>query len=264
MSRSVKLTRPLAILDLETTGTTPSMDRIVEIAILKIYPDGKKTKYHERVNPEVPIPPEATKVHGIGDEHVKDCVPFKKLAAKIGQFLNGCDLAGYNLIRFDLPLLQYEFGRAEVELSFEERRIVDACRIFHRKEPRDLAAALKFFCGEEHSQAHSAMHDVRACWTVLAAEVVRYPDLPLDLEGLHNFCNERDERFVDAERKFEWRHNEAAFAFGKYKGRSLREVAKQEPSFLEWMLAKDFGAETKAIVERALKGKFPKNPSGVT
>ncbi len=239
------------------------MDRIVEIAILKIYPDGKETKYHERVNPEVPIPPEATKVHGIGDEHVKDCVPFKKLAATIGQFLKDCDLAGYNLIRFDLPLLQNEFGRAEVELSLEERRIVDACQIFHRKEPRDLAAALKFFCGEEHSQAHSAMHDVRACWKVLEAQLSRYTDLPLDLQELHNYCNRRDERFADAERKFEWRHNEATFAFGKYKGRSLREVARQEPGFLEWMLASDFGAETKAIVERALKGKFPNRSASV-
>jgi len=259
MSRSLKLTRPLAILDLETTGTAPSLDRIVEIAILKIYPDGRKTKYHERVNPGVRIPPEATKVHGIGDKHVKECRPFKNLAAKIDRFLEGCDLAGYNLIRFDLPLLQFEFARAEVEFSLDGRRVVDACHIFHRKEPRDLAAALKFFCDEEHYQAHSALHDVRACWKVLAAQLGRYTDLPLDLQGLHNFCNERDERFVDADRKFEWRHDEATFTFGKYRGRSLKEVAKEEPGFLEWMLAKDFGPETKAIVQRALEGKFPKH-----
>src|SRR6266404_1526727 len=258
MNRSLKLTRPLAILDLETTGTTPAIDRIVEVAILKIYPDGRRTKYHERVNPQVPIPPEATKVHGIGDEHVRKCAPFKKLAATIGQFLKDCDLAGYNLTRFDLALLQNEFARAEVEFSLAKRCIVDACQIFHRKEPRDLAAALRFFCREEHSQAHSAMHDVRACWKVLEAQLGRYTDLPLDLQGLHDFCNERDERFVDAERKFEWRHNEATFAFGKYRGRSLREVAKEEPGFLEWMLASDFGAGTKAIAEKALRGKFPK------
>jgi DNA polymerase-3 subunit epsilon len=234
------------------------MDRIVEIAILKIYPDGRKTKYHERVNPGIPIPPEATRVHGIGDEHVRECPPFKKLAAMIGQFLKDCDLAGYNLIRFDLPLLQNEFARAEIEFSLEKRRILDACQIFHRKEPRDLGAALRFFCDEEHSQAHSAMHDVRACWKVLAAQIDRYTDLPLDLQELHNYCNERDERFVDAERKFEWRHNEATFAFGKYRGLSLRKVAKEEPGFLEWMLASDFGAGTKAIAEKALRGKFPK------
>lgn len=264
MNRSLKLTRPLAILDLETTGTTPSLDRIVEIAILKIYPDGKRTKYHERVNPGIPIPAEATKVHGIGDEQVKNCAPFKELAPKINYFLKDCDLAGYNLIRFDLPLLQNEFARVEIGLSLNERRIVDACQIFHRKERRDLASALKFFCDEEHSQAHSALHDVRACWKVLAAQLGRYTDLPLDLQELHNFCNQPDERFVDAERKFEWRHNEATFAFGKYKGRSLKEVAKEEPGFLEWILAKDFEPETKALVERALRGKFPKRPAGAT
>jgi DNA polymerase III subunit epsilon len=187
MSRSLKLTRPLAILDLETTGITPSLDRIVEIAILKIHPDGKKAAFLRRVNPEIPIPPEATRVHGIGGEHVKECLRFKELAVKIDQFLEGCDLAGYNLIKFDLPMLQGEFARAGVEFSSEERRIIDACQIFHRKEPRDLAAALKFFCDEEHSQAHSAMIDVRACWRVLEAQVSRYTDLPLDLQGLHNF-----------------------------------------------------------------------------
>jgi DNA polymerase-3 subunit epsilon len=262
MSRNLKLTRPLAVLDLETTGTVPSLDRIVEIAIVKIYPDGRKTRYHERVNPGVPIPPEATKVHGIGDKEVRNCPAFKNLAAKIGRFLEDCDLAGYNLVRFDLPLLRCEFARAGFEFWSDGRRIVDVCQIFHKKEPRDLPAALKFFCAQEHSQAHSALHDVRATWKVLEAQLTRYTDLPLDMQGLHDFCNEHDDRFVDAERKFEWRHNEATFAFGKYRGRSLREVAEEEPGFLEWMLTKDFEAETKAIVAEALKGHFPKQRVG--
>ncbi len=155
-------------------------------------------------------------------------------------------------------MLQNEFVRANVEFSSKGRRIVDACQIFHRKEARDLAAALRFFCNEEHSQAHSALDDVQACWKVLEAQLCRYTDLPLDLDGLHSFCNEREERFVDGDRKFEWRRNEATFAFGKYRGRSLKEIAKEEPSFLEWMLTRDFGSETKAIVLAALKGKFPK------
>jgi DNA polymerase-3 subunit epsilon len=242
MSRRLKLSKPLAILDLETTGTTTSQDRIVEIAILTIEPDGKETPYRTLVNPGIPIPPEATKVHGIDDDDVKDCPTFNELAVKLYQILEESDLAGFNLIRFDLPMLQTEFARTKVKFSLENRRIIDACHIFHKKEPRDLAAALKFFCDEEHTEAHSAMTDVRACWKVLAAQVSRYKDLSLDLQ----------------ERKFDWRHNEATFAFGKHRGSSLKDIAKREPDFLAWMLRSDFEPETKAIVEKALTGKFPK------
>jgi DNA polymerase III subunit epsilon len=257
MSRIMNLNKPLAIVDLETTGTSPALDRIVEIAILKVFPDGKKVPYLKRINPGIPIPPEATAVHGIADKHVKECPQFKEVAVKIDQFLKECDLAGYNLIRFDLPMLQSEFARVDVAFSSDQRHIIDPCQIFHRKEPRDLAAALRFFCDEEHSQAHSAMSDVRACWKVLEAQVSPYTDLPADLQGLHDFCNERDDRFVDADRKFEWRYNEATFAFGKHRGHSLKDIAKKESSFLDWMLRSDFRPETKMIVERALRGKFP-------
>jgi DNA polymerase III subunit epsilon len=258
MSRRLKLTRPLAILDLETTGTATSHDRIVEIAILTIQPDGKKIPYRKLVNPGIPIPPEVTKVHGIDDEDVEGCPLFKELAVKIDRVLDGSDLAGFNLIKFDLPMLQAEFARSGIEFSLQNRRVIDAYHIFHKKEPRDLAAALKFFCDEQHTEAHSAMTDVRACWKVLEAQVSHYTDLPLDLQGLHDFCNERDNRFVDASRKFEWRHNEATLAFSKYKGRSLKDIAERERGFLEWMLEGDFEPETKAIAERALKGKFPR------
>ena len=260
MSRRLKLTKPLAILDLETTGTTPSLDRIVEIAILKVYPDRTNASYHRRVNPEIPIPPEATRVHGIEDDDVKRCPPFTKLAPEISHFLANCDLAGYNLLKFDLPLLQSEFSRSKIAFSCENRRVVDACRIFQLKEPRDLISALKFFCNEQHSDAHSALHDVEACWKILRAQVIHYPDLPLDVHGLHDFCNPRDERFVDGDRKFEWRYNEATIAFGKNRGRSLKETAEQDPGFLEWMLRSDFGPETKEIAENALKGTYPKRP----
>ena len=164
MSLSLKLTRPLAVLDFETTGITPAFDRIVEIGILKIYPDGSRTDYHRRVNPECPIPPEATSIHGIGDDEVKECPSFKEIAPEVIQFLEDCDLAGFNLAKFDLPLLQKEFARAKIEFSKNKHRVVDVCRIFHRKEPRDLASALKFFCNEDHSAAHSALNDVEACW----------------------------------------------------------------------------------------------------
>jgi len=257
VNRDLRLTKPLAVLDLESTGTTPTLDRIVEIAILKIYPDGQERSYLKRINPGVPIPPEATNVHGIGDDEVRKCPSFKKLAPEISQFLDNCDLAGYNLIKFDVPLLRYEFNRANFEFPWEKCRIVDACQIFHRKERRDLISALKFFCDEDHNGAHSALHDARACRKVLAAQLGRYTDLPLDMQGLHDFCNEQDERFVDPERKFAWRHNEAVFAFGKFKGHSLKEVAQVDSSFLKWMLGADFGAETKVIAEKALSGKFP-------
>lgn len=258
MNRRLNLKRPLAVLDLETTGVAPETDRIIEIAILKIYPDGRETKYCKRIDPRVPIPPEATRVHGISNEHVKDCPRFRKVAGKIARFLENCDLAGFNLIKFDLPLLESEFRRANVEFSSEERRIVDACHIFHRREPRHLAAALSFYCSEEHSDAHSALADARACWKVLVAQIDKYTDLPADLDGLHGFCNERNERFVDDGRKFEWRHNEPAFTFGKHKGRSLKQVAKDDPEYLTWMTKGDFRPKTKAIVCAALKGKFTK------
>jgi DNA polymerase-3 subunit epsilon len=258
MSRTLKLSRPLAILDLETTGTTPIMDRIVEIAILKVDPNGSTAEYFERVNPGIPIPPEATEVHGIGDDEVKECPPFEKFAPKINMFLKGCDLAGYNLIKFDLPFLRSEFARVQCTVLFGQHCVVDACRIFHRKEPRDLISAVKFFCEQEHSQAHSAEDDVQACWKVLKAQIARYKDLPLNLEGLHSFCNERDARFIDEDRKFQWRYNEATIAFGKNRGRPLRDVAEDDAGFLEWMLKADFSTETKQIAKKALAGKFPR------
>jgi DNA polymerase III subunit epsilon len=260
MTRRLKLTRPLAIVDLETTGTTVTLDRIVEIAIAKIQPDGSKSTYHKRINPGVPIPPEATKVHGIGDSDVRSCPQFKKLAAEIGKVLSNCDLAGYNLVKFDLPLLQNEFARAKVDLSWDNCRVVDVCQIFHRKERRDLGAALKFFCDEEHSGAHSALNDVEACWKVLKAQLIHYSDLPLDVQGLHKYCDPPDSRYVDGGRKFEWRFNQAHFAFGKHRGHSLHEVAEEDSEFLEWMLGADFPPDTREIVARALKGKFPRPP----
>jgi DNA polymerase-3 subunit epsilon len=257
-SFSLNLTRPLAVLDFETTGTAPAFDRIVEIGILKIFPEGSRTVYHRRVNPQCPIPPEATSVHGIGDDEVKQCPSFEKIAPELLQFLEECDLAGFNLLNFDLPLLQKEFARANVEFSRYKHRVVDACKIFHRKEPRNLISALKFFCNEDHSQSHSALHDVEACWRILEAQLTRYADLPRDMDGLDNFCSEQDGRFVDADRKFEWRYNEATIAFGKNRGRSLKEIVRQDPGFLQWILASDFGSETKDIVRKALEGKFPR------
>ncbi|MGA8224226.1 MAG: 3'-5' exonuclease [Candidatus Acidiferrales bacterium] len=259
--RTLKLNHPLAVIDLETTGTWTDHDRIVEVAVLKVYPYGRRTKYHTRVNPKIPIPEEATAIHGISDADVRDAPSFKRIAKKVIKSLDGCDLAGFNLIRFDLRMLKSEFARVGIDFSIEGRRVVDACRIFHLKEPRDLSAAYRFFCGLEHDGAHSALEDARATWRILQAQIARYDDLPTDLESLHELCTSLDDRFVDAGEKFVWRNNEAVVGFGKHQGTSLKVLAKSAPDYLEWMIENDFHPETKKIARNALKGKFPKRPS---
>ena len=261
MKRQLNLQRPLAILDLETTGTFPDEDRIVEIGILKIYPSGKRSEYHARVNPGVPIPPEATEIHGITNNDVKRKPEFHKIARQVQRFLNGCDLAGFNALRFDIPFLRNEFQRANLPFSFEGTRTVDALRIFHLKEPRDLKAAYLFYCRKKHIKAHSALDDARASWQVLQAQLERYPDLSPDLDDLHNLSTE-NERYVDPQgRKFEWRNGQAAFAFGnKHRGRFLKDVAENDAEYLQWMLGTDFSPDTKQIVTNALNGKFPSRP----
>lgn len=256
LKRRLKLERPLAIFDLETTGIFPGIDRIVEIGILKVYPDGRRTRYHTLVNPGIPIPLEATEVHGITNLHVKGKPKFREIAPKVRRFLRDCDLAGFNAVRFDIPMLRSEFERARVRFSLDGRRTLDALRIFHLKEKRDLAAAYLFYCGKEHIRAHSALGDARVCWKVLQAQLARYRDLSLDLDDLHDLSTER-ERFVDQGRRFEWRNGHAAFAFGEHRGKLLRDLVKEKPDYLQWMLEKDFPEETKKIVTEALNGKFP-------
>ena len=260
MEHGLKLNRPIAMLDLETTGVAVEADRIVEIAVLKILPDGSKLRYEGRINPGIRIPPEATQVHGISDEDVKDKPQFSEVAAEIAEFLDGCDIGGFNVAAFDLRLLQNEFSRAGVEFSLEGRSIIDVQRIYHMHEPRDLSAAALFYLDEEHEGAHSALEDVRMTWRVLQAQLERYADLPREVAALHEACNPPSDRYVDAERKFEWRHHKAAFAFGKYRGRLLEEVAEEDRGYLEWMCDRDFSPEINEIIRNALEGTFP-NPA---
>ena len=166
MAQVLELKRPLAILDLETTGVATETDRIIEIAILKIRPDGTKTRYLSRVNPGIPIPPEATEVHGITDDDIKDEKSFSEIAERVSELLEGCDIGGFNVANFDLRLLRSEFARADVEFSIEGRSIIDAQRIFHIREPRDLSAAARFYLDREHEGAHSALDDVRMTWEI--------------------------------------------------------------------------------------------------
>jgi len=257
----IKLKRPLAFLDLETTGLIIGHDRIVEIAILKVHPDGRRTKYSSLVNPEMRIPSEAYRVHGISDRSVERSPRFKRVGKKLVKILKECDLAGFNLRKFDLPILQEEFRRIGIEFSLKGRAIIDACQIFHYNEPRDLAAAYRFYCNAEIEDAHSALGDARACLEILYGQLKRYTHLPRSLPALHSFCNPSSRRYVDSTGKFEWRDGEAVFLFGKNKGRTLHQVAEEQPDDLEWILGQDFPSDVQKIVRNALRGKFPKKHS---
>ena len=251
MLKNIRLDRPLAVLDLETTGTDPKLDRIIEISILKVRPDGGHDHRTRRVNPGVPIPPQATAIHGISDDDVAGSPTFRAIAPGLVRFLDGCDLAGFNILNFDLRLLAAEFNRVGLVFPVAGRRIIDACRIYHQREPRDLTAALKFYCGLEHEGAHGAAADVLATTAILDAQVARYADLPRTIEGLHAHCN--DANAIDMSGMF-GRDEDGVIVFirGKYKGRSLSDIAASKPDYLEWMQREDFYDDTKAIAAEAL------------
>ena len=260
--RHLALDRPLAVFDLETTGIDPARDRVVEIAVLRVEPGGAVRTLSSLVDPEMPIPPEASAVHGITDLAVRGQPTLAALAPEILRQFDGADLGGYNTIKFDLPLLVADLARVGFPFDAAGRRHVDAMRIFHEMERRDLAAALRFYCGEELNRAHSALADASATLAILDAQLARYAQLPRDLDGLHRFCNPDEGRFADATRKLEWAADgEVALAFGKHRGRTLRELAVRERSYLEWIAGSDFSPEVKGIVGDALRGVFPRRPA---
>lgn len=254
--------RPLAFFDIEATGTNPRADRIIDLAVVKIHPKGDREQHHWRVNPERPIPPDAAAIHGITDADVKDAPTFKGIAPHVAGIFEGCDLAGYNIIHYDIVMLTEEFIRASVPFSLEGRRVLDAQRVFHKREPRDLSAALKFYCNELHLGAHGALDDVLATIRVVEGQFERYADLPRDVAALHEYCNPRNPAWVDSTGKFKWVDGEAVINFGKQGGRKLRELAadRDGQGFLRWMLKSDFARDTKEIAQNALIGKFPKAP----
>lgn len=259
--QNLKLDRPLAVFDLETTGVDPDKDRIVQMAIVRVEPDGRRTTFETLVNPECSIPPEATRVHGIRDEDVRDKPTFSQIRREVEEYLAGAALGGFNSINFDAPLLQAELRRSESDLDLRTFKQVDAMRIFHRMEPRDLTAAYRFYCDQELVGAHSALADTEATLAILDAQVGRYPEVPDQLEALHTFCNPDEGRFVDRSRKFKWDdRGEAVFTFGKYRGSGLRDVCADDRGrgYLEWMLNKDFNEEVKDILRQALGGVFPR------
>lgn len=259
--QNLRLDRPLVAFDLETTGVDFEKDRIVQIALLRVEPDGRSTKFATLVNPQRPIPPEATRIHGIGDQDVQDAPVFAQIRVQVEEILKEADLAGFNSIRFDLPLLQAELKRAGGLLELRGVRHLDAMRIFHAMERRDLTAAYKFYCGKDLAGAHDALADAEAALEVLDAQIGRYPELPAGLDALHRFCNPDEGKYLDVRGKLAWGENgEALLTFGKYQNRSLQEIVVQKEGrqYLEWMLGKDFDEDVKAIVREALGGVFPK------
>lgn len=233
------LDRPLAVLDLETTGLDTRRDRIVELAVLRLSPSGDVEERVRRFNPGIPIPPEATAVHGIADADVAQDPPFAARARSLADLLEPCDLAGFNIRRFDLPMLLEEFQRSGVDFPMEGRRTVDVQAIYHALEPRDLSAAARYYLGREHEDAHSALGDIRTTLEVLGAQLHRYTHLPRTLAGLHDFCDEIRPLRSPLQEWFRGDKPPLFFRKGKHRGRSLEEVAREEGDYLRWLLGLD-------------------------
>lgn len=237
-----RLQRPMVFFDLETTGTDLSKDRIVEIALVRVDVDGTQERFQSRVNPEMPIPPGATAVHGIRDEDVRFEPRFRHIAVEVAWRFRGADVSGYNIRRFDVPMLEMEFARAGVSSPFAGARIVDSYELFMKLVSHSLDGAVKFFCGRPHENAHAAMSDVMATMEVLAGQLEKFPELPGDVDALAAFAAPKDaDKFVDPLGKLIRNGDgEPAINFGRYKGKSLREMARADADYLRWMLSKDF------------------------
>lgn len=247
------LQRPLAFFDLETTGTRVGKDRIVQIGIVRIQPTGERERYQTLVNPGIPIPAEATAIHGISDIDVAMAPSLEAVAREVFDELAGCDLAGFNVLRFDIPFLTEEFHRVGVEWSTADLRIVDVQRIFHKKEPRDLSAALRFYCGREHAGAHDALADVEATADVLLAQLDRYPDLNGEVASLGEFSGDR-QRSPDAAGKLRFDDRGAiCLGFGKYSGWTLENIGRHDPGYLQWLMTKaELPGSTLVVMRSAL------------
>lgn len=239
----LKLTKPLAFIDLEATGTNLGTDRIVEIAIVKILPDGTKSVKRKLINPEIPIPQFAIDIHGITNDMVKDAPAFRQVANEFKQVLDGCDIAGYNSNRFDIPLLVEEFLRAQVEFDMKGRKLVDVQKIFHQMEQRTLSAAYKFYCSKNLEGAHGAEVDASATHEVLVAQLEKYPSLGCTVESILKATGE--DVIVDFARRFTMENGVEVFNFGKFKGKPIAEVLRAEPQYYDWMMKGDFTQHTK-------------------
>jgi DNA polymerase-3 subunit epsilon len=255
----LNLRNPLIFFDLETTGVDVALDRIVEISYLKIYPNGEEESKTLRVNPEIPIPAKSTAIHGIQDEDVKDAPKFIEMARSLSKVFEGCDFAGYNSNKFDLPLLAEEFLRCGVEIDLKKRKFIDIQVIFHKKEPRTLSAAYRFYCNRELEGAHSAEADARATYEVLKAQLDKYDDLSNDVDELAKFSSHNQN--ADFLGRIVYNENGAEiFNFGKYKGQLVEEVLKKDPGYYGWMMNGQFPLHTKNVLTSIkLRGAFGKS-----
>ena len=233
------LDRPIAFFDLETTGLSLSRDRIVELAVIRVSPRGDVFERVRRYNPQIPIPPEATEIHNITDEMVAEEPTFRATSKSLAELLYPCDLAGFNIRRFDLPILLAEFARAGVDFEVKDRRLIDMKMIFHREEPRDLSAAARFYLGRDHQDAHTALADIRTTAAVLTAQLARYRHLPRDMQGLHEYCDKLGPFVTEFDRWFSESERGLVFNRGKHQGAALADVAESTPDYLEWMVGAD-------------------------
>lgn len=247
----LNLKNPIVFFDLETTGLDIANDRIVEIAYIKVYPNGNEESFTYRINPGMPIPADATAVHGITDEDVKDCPTFKEMAKKIAADFKGADLAGYNSARFDLPMLAEEFLRADVDIDLSTRKMVDVQTIFHKKEQRTLSAAYKFYCKADLTDAHAAMADTQATYEILKAQLDVYPDLKNDMAFLADYtCTSKN---VDFAGRIVYNDKGVeVINFGKYKGQPVTDVLQNDPGYYGWIMGADFPLTTKQAFTRLL------------
>lgn len=251
---NLKLERPLAIFDLETTGINITSDRIVEIAIIKVYPNGDEENYCKRVNPQMPIPAVVSEIHGIYEKDIIDAPTFAQIAEEVVAFIGDADLAGYNSNKFDIPVLAEELMRVGSDFDISLRKFVDVQNIFHKMEQRTLAAAYKFYCKKDIENAHNALYDAKATWDVLKAQLEKYQDLNNDISFLSEFSKAGNFNLLDfAGRLAINEHGEAIYNFGKNKGKTIKEVSIGEPGYYGWMLDADFPLYTKQCLRREME-----------
>jgi len=256
----LKIDRPLVVFDLETTGLLIDLDRIIEIALIKLFPDGREPfRLEQRFEPGIKIPVESQAIHGITNADLAGKPRFHEKAGELFDIFNDADLGGFAMKRLDIPMLTKEFERSGYHFSMDGRRVVDASTIYQMKERRNLTSAYKFYCGKDLVDAHSALADTEATYEVILAQLDRYPDLPRDVAGLYEAVRLAEPNNVDPEGKLVWRDGEAFFNFGKYRYRSLVDVTRTEPDYLDWIVNKgDFSREFIEICQRARHGQFPR------
>lgn len=259
---ALKLNRPLIIFDIESTGLNPRRDRIVELAAVKVWPDGREESRCWLLNPSVPIPPETSAIHGITDEIVKDCPTFVDKSKEIYDFFKDADLGGFNSDHYDIPCLEEELLRAGYALNACARKRIDVQRIYHRMEPRTLTAAVKYYLGRNHDGAHGAEADARATLEVLDAQMKRYPELPRTADELDEYLVPHDPLNADRNGLLRWKDGDLLVNFGKKRGESLKRLLVNEPNYLKWLSKGDFDADVRAIAQDLLdNGRLPPAPS---